>query len=199
MRDITRVIRVGHPNWPGDTPFELTETSKIREGDSVNVMRLTTSNHMGTHLDAPYHYDDDGARLSGVPLELLVGEAHVVHAAGEGALEPDVLPEGALAERVLFFTGQSAHWEAFPEFRPLTPALIHALADRGVRLLGTDSPSVDAFSSKDLPVHRACAQTGIIIVEGLNLTGVREGRHQLVCLPLNMPDADASPVRAILL
>lgn len=201
MRDISRRLHAGHPNWPGDTPLNLTQTAAIADGDSVNVMTLTTSTHCGTHIDAPYHYDAAGKRLGEIPLELLIGEAQVIHVTAGSSVTPDVLEEAdSLPERVLFYTGQIPSWQQFPEgFTPLTAELIHALSKRGVKLVGTDSPSVDAFSSKDLPVHRACTATGLIIVEGLNLHEVAEGRYQLVCLPLSLPEADASPVRAILL
>jgi arylformamidase len=198
MVDITRALYRGHPTWPGDTPFRLEPTSRIAKGAAVNVMALTTSTHVGTHLDAPYHYDEAGVRLGGVALERLSGPAQVLFAlAGlEGAL---LEPFPKLPERVLFFTGQPEVWEAFPErFHPFSPEIIHLLADRGVRLIGTDAPSVDPLNSKDLPAHRACAERDVLILEGLNLQGVSEGRYELLCLPLNLPDADASPVRAVL-
>lgn len=198
MIDITRALRQGHPNWPGDTPFQLEPTSKIAEGASVNVTALSTSTHVGTHLDAPYHYDEAGVRLGGVPLERLNGPAQVLYALA-GIAAGLLAPFPKLPERVLFFTGQPEVWEAFPEtFHTFTPEVIHLLADRGVRLIGTDAPSVDALSSKDLAAHRACAERDVLILEGLNLQGVNEGRYELVCLPLSLPDADASPVRAVL-
>jgi arylformamidase len=108
-------------------------------------------------------------------------------------------PFPALPERVLFFTGQPEVWEAFPEdFEALPPEVVHLLADRGVRLIGTDAPSVDPLTSKDLPAHKACLERDVLILEGLNLQGVAEGRYELLCLPLCLPDADASPVRALL-
>lgn len=200
MLDITRTLTVGHPNWPGDAPFTLTASARIAEGSSVNLMALSTSTHCGTHLDAPYHYREDGGRLGGVPLTTLVGEALVVAAPGDAPVTVDALPAGALPERVLIATGQPDRWERFPEdFAPLSPQLIHHLADRGVLLVGTDAPSVDRFDSAELPTHAACGERGLAIVEGLRLGGVAPGRYRLICLPLPMPDADASPVRALLL
>jgi len=198
MTDITRALTPGHPNWPGDTPFTLEPVSSIAAGSAVNVMALSASTHTGTHLDAPFHYSDEGERLGTVPLERLLGPAQVIDA--RHRVTPELLrPFPMLPERVLFFTGEPAHWEVFPEtFTPLTPELIHALADRGVTLVGTDAPSVDALTSKTLPSHKACLERGVLILEGLNLQGVAEGEYDLVCLPLNLPDADASPVRAIL-
>ncbi len=200
MKDITRVLHPGHPVWPGDTTFALEQSATLGEGSSVNIMKLTSTTHLGTHVDAPFHYLADGPRLAAVPLELLVGEAEVIDARGYHPVSPDVLAgHGALPERVLFYTGQPERWEAFPEdFAPLSPELVDALAARGVRLVGTDAPSMDAFASKELPVHAAFARHDMIIIEGLNLAHVALGRFELICLPLSLPHADASPVRAVL-
>ena len=198
MIDITRALTNGHPNWPGDTPLTVKLTADITQGSAVNIMKVTTSTHCGTHLDAPFHYSRDGGRLGSVALELLIGPARVIDA--RGGVTPELLaPFESLPERVLFYTGERAHWDVFPEhFTALTPALIYALADRGVKLVGTDAPSVDALTSKNLPAHKACLERQVLILEGLNLVGVLEGEYELVCLPLNLPDADASPVRAVL-
>jgi arylformamidase len=198
VNDITRALREGHPNWPGDTPLSLKLTADMTQGSSVNIMALTTSTHCGTHLDAPFHYSENGARLGSISLSTLIGPALVLDA--RSGITPDLLePYPDLPERVLFFTGEPSEWRTFPEdFTPLTPDVIHALADRGVRLVGTDAPSVDALSSKDLPSHKACLARELLILEGLDLQGVPEGLYELICLPLNLPDADASPVRALL-
>lgn len=198
MFDITRTLTSGHPNWPGDTPFSLELVASIHQGSAVNVMALSTSTHCGTHLDAPFHYSAEGGRLGSVPLDLLIGPAQVIDA--HAGVSPELLgPFPTLPERVLFFTGEPAHWAVFPEdFAPLTPELVHTLADRGVRLVGTDAPSIDAFTSKELPAHKACLERDVLILEGLTLQGVREGVYDLICLPLSLADADASPVRAIL-
>lgn len=198
MIDITRALANGHPNWPGDTPFALTPTARIAEGASVNLMQLSTSTHCGTHLDAPYHYREDGQRLGSIPLALLVGRCRVIDVRAQRPVTPRAAA-GPLPERVLFYTGQPARWERFPsDFTPLTPELIDHLAAQGVRLVGTDAPSVDAFDSQQLPVHRACAERGLVILEGLQLSGVAPGEYELICLPLALPEADAAPVRAVL-
>ncbi|MEJ2666332.1 MAG: cyclase family protein [Deinococcales bacterium] len=199
MIDITRELREGHPVWPGDSAYALEQVSSIDRGSAANVLRLTTSTHVGTHVDAPWHYAAAGGRLATVGLDTLVGESLVVDArGGAGEVPPTVLPPGPLPPRVLLHTGQPERWTEFPRFRALAPALLRALQQRGVTLVGTDSPSVDPLDSRDLPAHQACFQAGIIIVEGLELSRVPPGRYRLICLPLRMPHADASPVRAVL-
>ncbi len=208
MIDITRKLRDGHPNWPGDAPLEIRVNARIAEGSSVNVGSLSTSLHVGTHVDAPWHYDDGGVRLGGLDLERWVGEALVVDVRGEApfvtaeALAAAAAATGADAPpaRLLLRTGQRDDWATtFPdEVRALDPDAIAWAAGHGVRLLGTDAPSVDPITSKDLPAHAACAAHDVAILEGLALEQVAAGRYELICLPLSLPDADAAPARAVL-
>jgi len=210
LLDVTRALAAGHPNWPGDVALEFGIGARIADGDAVNVGSIRTSLHAGTHVDAPWHYDDGGVRLGAVDLRRLVGEALVLDvAAGEGpvtaaalaaALEDVDAAPTALPPRVLLHTGEPDTWgTTFPVgFRPLDPGAIDWLAEHGVRLIGTDAPSVDPLTSKDLPAHRACAAHDLTIVEGLALARIAPGRYELLCLPLSLPDADASPARALL-
>lgn len=199
MIDISRPIHPGVPVWPGDTPFSYELVARIADGDSVNVGKFTTTTHLGTHLDAPWHYVDDGGKLESVPLEVLIGPCRVVDARGQGPLTVEFLKTIQLAERTLFYSGQPNCWETFPlEFMHVLPEAAQYMAAQGVRLYGTDAPSVDPLTSKDLPAHKAFAQAGVYIVEGLALEGVAPGEYELICLPLRLEGTDAAPVRAVL-
>ena len=100
---------------------------------------------------------------------------------------------------MLFATGTYPDPRRFnDDFAALSPQLVHELADLGVRLVGVDTPSVDLFSSKKLPAHRACLERDMAILEGLVLEEVPEGRYELIALPLRLARFDASPVRAVL-
>jgi len=199
MIDITRPIYPGVPVWPEDTPFSYELVSQMRNGYSVNVGKLTTTTHLGTHLDAPWHYVDDGGKLETVPLPALIGPCRVVDAGGQEALTTEFLKTVHLAERTLFYTGQPNAWARFPEvFMHVLPDATAYMAAQGVKLYGTDCPSVDPLRSKDLPGHKAFARAGIYILEGLALDGVVPGDYELICLPLRLEGADGSPVRAIL-
>ncbi|MDZ7801489.1 MAG: cyclase family protein [Trueperaceae bacterium] len=198
--DVTRLLYDGHPVWPGDTPFTLQEHARIADGSSVNLMRLSGTTHLGTHVDAPWHADDAGARLDEVPIGRLVGDALLLDARdASNPVGPEILPAGPLPGRVLLRTGQPDAWTAFPKsVRALAPALIHALADRGVRVVGTDAPSIDPLDSRDLPAHRACGARDVQIIEGLALNAATPGRWMFACLPLHLAGADAAPARALL-
>lgn len=168
----------------------------------MNTSVLSCSTHTGTHVDAPWHYAAQGARLSEVPLERYAGRARLRRVPGEGTVgvsAHELFGEDAPAIWLLM-TGEPAHWTHFPQtFRALDPAFVEAAARAGVRLLGTDAPSVDPLISRELPAHRACLAADILILESLNLAGVPEGDYDLLALPLPLEGADASPVRAVLL
>jgi arylformamidase len=114
-------------------------------------------------------------------------------------LTADMFPSPVMAERVLIATGTYPDPTHFNEdFAALSPEIVEHLHSEGVRLVGIDTPSVDLFESKDLPVHQACLRCDMAILEGLFLRDVPEGTYELISLPLRLVGFDASPVRAIL-
>ena len=200
IHDVTRPIFAGMPVWPGDASCSLAWTGHVAE-DGANTSALSCSVHTGTHADGPYHVLDDGARIGDVPLDAFIGSAHVIDTAGEaeiGAAWLDAhLPRGC--ERVLLRTGAWTRDDVFPtRWAALTEDAARLLVDRGTRLLGTDAPSPDALDSHDLPVHRILLGAGIAIVENLMLHDITPGEYEMIALPLRLAEADASPVRAVL-
>ncbi len=198
--DITRPVTPTLPVWPGDTPFSVTPVLRKVDGSSVNLTNLKTTAHLGTHADAYYHYADDGAFIGAMPLEAYIGPARVVTVSKtDGPLLPEDVGGVSGALRLLIHSAVSDLGEVWPEKFPyLSVALIDWLAGLGVRLIGLDSPSVDAFDSKDLPCHHALRRNGMVNLESLYLRGVPDGDYELVALPLRLDGACGSPVRAIL-
>ena len=199
MHDITRRLYNGHPVWPGDTAFSFELTWKMSEGSSVNVGKIVGTTHLGTHLDAPWHYDANGGDLETIPLETLIGRCRVIDARGQAELRVEFLKTQTLSERTLFYTGQPNDWKVFPEtFMHVHPDAAVYMAEQGVKLYGTDCPSVDPLTSRELLGHKAFARGGVFILEGLALEGVAPGEYELIALPLRLQGADAAPVRAVL-
>ncbi len=201
MIDVTRRISNTSPVWIGTDPVEYTTPVRIADGAVVNVGTITMGTHTGTHVDAPWHYIDHGIKLHEVPLETWVGQCVVVDAIGATTLEPSLLEQIDLTgvTKVLFKTGQPNDWQSFPlEWAVVDPSLPPYLAAQGISLIGTDAPSADTLTSKDLPGHAALAASGVCILESLALDGVTAGRYRLVCLPLNLEAADGAPARCIL-
>jgi arylformamidase len=181
-------------------PFFFRLGWRIRDGASCNVGAVETSVHTGTHCDAPYHFLETGATVDRLPLETFLGPAWVVDVRTclehwRGRLQG---LDFRHTPRVLFRTGGWPDTQRFPERIPVMEAdLPEWLGRQGVCLLGVDLPSVDALDSKTLDHHHALGRHGIVIVEGLWLEDVPEGRHALIALPLKIMGADGSLLRAV--
>lgn len=198
--DISAPLVAGIEAWPGDTPFEFRQVARIALGSPVNVGALTSSVHNGTHVDAPLHVIDGEAGVGELPLDAFIGPAVVVDAErAVGLSGPALREEVGRGTRVLLKWGRADHVRFPDEIRAVQPAFIDRLAAIDVPLLGTDQPSVDPVDSKTLDAHRACLRGGMHILENLVLGHVPPGRYELVALPLRLPGADASPVRAVLI
>lgn len=200
IHDITRPVYAGMPVWPGDAPCTLAWTDHTAQG-GANVAALSCSVHTGTHADGPYHVLDDGARIGDVPLDAFVGPAHVVDASSTMVIGAEWLAAHlpGTCQRLLLRTGAWDDPDSFPGAWPaLTESAAHLLVRRGVRLVGTDAPSPDAMDADDLPVHRVLLGAGVAILENLLLDGITPGGYELIALPLRLAEADASPVRAVL-
>ena len=205
--DISLPIAPNMPTWPGDAPIAVEPTSRIGQGGSSNVSRLGMSSHTLTHVDPPSHFIDKGLTVDRLPLDVLIGPAVVVEPHPEKNLisATDLGQLGLRdAERVLIKTRNSYLWAGGPyEFQPdyisLSKDAAAWLVSRGVKLVGVDYLSVEAYGARRHPVHHTLLGNGIVVVEGLNLTQVPEGHYQLICLPLKIQNGDGAPARVVLM
>lgn len=201
IHDISPPITESLKVWPGDTPPSREVLCDMKAGASLTLSTLRGTVHLGAHADGPNHYGVDAPSIDERDLDLYVGPCHVIRANVEPSTRIDVsaLPGEIRAPRVLFCTGTYPDPTEFNEnFAALSPGLVDYLHDGGVRLVGIDTPSVDLFSSKDLPAHKRFLANDMAILEGLVLDAVPEGLYELIALPLRLVGFDASPVRAIL-
>lgn len=205
--DISPVIDSDLAVWPGDCPFQRKVSMDLKKGDHLTLSSISATLHLGAHADAPSHYDLRGVSMEACNLEPYLGLCRVLKVKlpkGERVgVEhlPEQLLEGGeiLALRYLFSTGSFPDPTHFNEdFNSLSPELIEWLHQRGVVLVGIDTPSVDPFASKLLESHQALKATGMAVLEGLVLSHVPEDLYYLSALPLAIKGADASPVRAVL-
>lgn len=202
LHDISVAVRIGTPEWPGDAPFECGWTARLADGASVNLSRVGGSPHVGTHADAPLHVHDGWLPSDALPLDAFLGVAFVMDvssaAAGTLSLDPsDARLSGV--ERLLLRTDRGIAAGRFPTDWPvLESGTAATLAERGIRLVGVDTPSVDARHSTRLEVHHALFAGGAFVLENLDLREVPEGRYELIALPQRLVGLDAAPVRAVL-
>jgi arylformamidase len=204
--DVSLPISPVMPVWPGDPPIRIEPISSVRQGDTFSVSRLEMGTHMLTHVDAPRHSVEHGLPVDRLPLDVLIGPAVVVEPRPEGNLvtATDLGQLGIRnTERLLIKTRNSDLWMGGPydfetDFVSLSKDAARWLLSRGVKLVGVDYLSIEAFDAQEPVVHRTLLEKGIVIIEGLNLSQVPEGCYQLMCLPLRVLDGDGAPARVVL-
>lgn len=200
--DISPPVSTQSPVFPGDTPYRQSWRWTLSDTCPVNVSEITMSPHVGAHADAPLHYDPQGRAAGAMALEPFLGPCRVIHARHGGPLiEPDdLLPYlDGCPPRILVSTTAHSPQHAWTDlFAAYAPASLQLLADRGIQLVGIDTPSVDPASSKTLDSHQILRRHDMRVLENLVLDHIAPGDYELIALPLALAQADASPVRAIL-
>lgn len=204
--DITLTISSVLPTWPGDPRVEIERVSKIEDGSNANVSRVDMGVHTGTHVDAPFHFLEDGITVDQLDLSLLVGRAYVLHLPDVDLITAAVLEEAQIpprTRRVLFKTSNSDLWvkgeSVFQtDFVGLSEDGAEYLVRRGVKLVGMDYLSIAPYKNSR-PTHEKLLSAGVVIVEGLDLSEVSQGRYTIYCLPLKFANSDGAPARAILI
>jgi arylformamidase len=201
IHDISRAVREGIAVWPGDTPFSRQWVMRIDEGHSCNVSTVTHSVHCGTHADAPFHFDAKGIPIDEVELSHYVGPCVVMTAKSRDCLKPSDLAglDLAAVERLLVRGPDKLRDDQWKDdFFYCSVEAARLAARSGLKLLGLDSPSMDFMTSKELEAHKTLLAGGVAILESLDLSGVKDGRYELIALPLKMTGGDGSLVRAVL-
>jgi arylformamidase len=204
--DISLTISPILPTWPGDPNVVLERVEKIEDGSNANVSRIDMGVHTGTHVDAPYHFIQNGKTVECMNLNLLTGRAYVLHLPDVDTITASVLEQSQIpprTRRVLFKTRNSTYWknqenQFQTDFVGLSADGADYLIRRGVKLVGLDYLSVAPFH-QSRPTHEILLSAGVVILEGLDLSGVTQGRYTLYCLPLKLAGSDGAPARAILI
>jgi arylformamidase len=199
--DVTVPIHAGMVVYDGDPPVDVTTALSLDRGDAANVSRLTLGSHTGTHVDAPAHFVRGGAGVDRLPLDVLLGPARVLACPPGPIGTATVAGQGRPGERLVLKTGNSALWRrgAFAaDYQALTLDAARSLVDARVGLVAIDYLSIEPFGAPGHPVHRCLLEAGVVVLEGLDLSGVEAGRYELCCLPLRIRDGDGAPARALL-
>lgn len=203
--DVTVTIAHDMPVWPGDPAPTLVRNSSIAKGDPANTSQVTLSCHTGTHVDAPEHFLGDGRTVEKLSMDVLVGRAYVLHLPEVDLITRSVLESADIpprTRRLLFKTRNSDYWarneKTFQtDFVGISPDAAELLVDRNVKLVGIDYLSVAPYKAS-IPTHHILLKAGVVILEGLDLSQVSQGRYTLHCLPLKLAGSDGAPARVIL-
>lgn len=205
--DVTVTMTEGMPVWPGETTFELKRDKKIEDGANANVSRLVMSVHTGTHVDAPFHFLSSGDTVENLPLNVLIGKALVIEIDEDvSEITREILESVGLTdgyERVLFKTRNSRLWkdgktDFEPGFVGIDAEASKLLVEKGVKLVGIDYLSIAPFK-RSRPTHEVMLEAKMVIIEGLDLSGVVPGEYTLCCLPLKLKNTDGAPARVVLI
>jgi len=207
IHDISLTLSPDLPTWPGDPKLELKQFESMDKGSSTNCTSISTSVHVGTHVDAPHHFLNDNRTIERLSLEVLTGPCYVLQLPdGIDAITSEVLVRSEITsdmKRILFGTSNSHFWakgekEFQPDFVAITEDGADWLVEHGVLLVGVDYLSVAPYGDSR-PTHEALLMAGVVVVEGLNLSNVMRGFYELYCLPLKIAGSDGAPARAILI
>ena len=200
--DISPEISAEIAIFPGDTPFSRNEFMSTKDGDHLTLSSIKTTLHLGAHTDAPVHYHPAGSDIASINLNYYLGDCQVieVNVPLNTRIRPKDLPMEVKAPRVLIKTNSYLDPNQWTDrFNSLSGELIYFMASKGVKLIGIDTPSIDLASDKTLESHSAVFEKNMAILEGVILKNVDVGIYKLIATPLRIKNADASPVRAILL
>ncbi len=203
IHDISPLISEETAVFPGDQKFSRNVSLDFEKKDGLLLSSIQFSAHLGAHTDAPNHYNPKGIGIHQRDLEYYLGPCQVITVKlknGDRIKPKDITGIEILAQRILFRTN------SFPDpnkwnndFVALSKELVGFLADKGVILVGIDTPSIDLADDKILESHNVIFNNDMAILEGIVLTEVKDGKYILSALPLKIKNCDASPVRAVLI
>ncbi len=211
VHDLTALLTTHMPVWPS-APLPTFEPVGLIARDGYSIERVNCLTHTGTHMDAPYHFLEDGVTVDRIPPEQLVGRAAVLDVRrdlqgpeiGAGTLKAH-WPKSFRPEIVLLETGWS-HDRAptrhyLYEFPGLTPEAARWAADQGIHGIGTDTLGIDPFSNEKFEAHKVLLGRGIWILEALDhLDALVEDRpYTLVAGPLKIAGGSGAMARVLAL
>ena len=207
--DLTLTISDKLPTFPGSPKPNFIQWENLKD-DGYNLELLFLSSHTGTHLDAPYHFLENGLKIHEINPKRLIRETVLIRSrkkANQAITKNDIqkfekkygkIPNNST---VVFWTGwqKTLHNDSYFNENPgLSETAAKYLVSKKTNLVGIDSPSIDFKGSQRFSVHRIFSKNNILIVENLaNLEKIQSSKFYFVVLPLKLKGATGSPVRAI--
>lgn len=180
--------------YPDDPMPEKTMLRSMGNGEVYNLTAFRMCAHNGTHIDAPFHFIQDGKTVDEICLEAFVGMSYVAEHRGivtaddaAEIIEKAKKQNPEAAKRILIKGDAEVSLEA---------ARVFASSD--LLLLGNESQTIGPENAP-MAVHLVLFGANVILLEGIRLSEVPEGVYFLNAAPLNLSGADGSPCRAVLI
>ena len=178
--------------FPGDPEPTVECIQSIEQGDSCNLTAFSMCAHNGTHVDAPSHFIEKGKTIGEVGLDPFVGDCFVARFEGnigtEDAINIIKKATGAKADKRILIAGKVT----------VTIDAARIFAQSDIKLIGNESQTVGPEDSPK-EVHLILLGADVVLLEGIVLTDVSEGKYFLNAAPLNLSDCEGSPCRAYLI
>lgn len=180
--------------FPGDPRPERKVLSSMKGGDCCNLTAFSMCAHNGTHIDAPYHFVENGKAVEALSLSSFIGLAYVAECHGVlGADEVNRLLAEAKKKDV-----EAARRILIKGDATLSLEGAEALVQEGVVLFGNESQTVGPEEAP-MAVHQLLLGAEVVLLEGIRLQEVPEGVYLLSAAPLCLKGADGAPCRALLI
>jgi arylformamidase len=203
--DLTLTLTPDLVVWEGDVPIEIGRPFQLEKGDEYNLSTLKMSVHAGTHVDAPRHFLPEGKGVDQLNPEALSGPVSVIDVRGNTRIDRSILQSLSLPDsvrRLIFLTDNTDRKLLYStffvrDFVALDETAADWVVERGIQLIGIDALSVAPYGLS-YQTHAALLNADVVIVEGLDLHGVRAGVYELMVAPLKIRDCDGAPARVIL-
>jgi len=203
--DVSISLKTGMVCWPGSVGFKLYKTMDMSKGDIANNSCIDTDVHIGTHIDAPRHSIPKGKTVDKLPLYILLGKSFVAYLPDVNEITSKTLANHPIpkdTKRLIFHTRNSKMWKKKnnrfnKNYVSLTKDGAEWIVNHGIRLVGIDYLSIQKFG-ESMETHNILLKNDVVIIEGLNMSKVKEGFYELICLPLKIIGAEGSPARVVL-
>lgn len=202
--DISRSICKGEAIYPGNLAPVLERVRNFKK-DGSNLSALSLGLHTASHLDAPFHYLKNGRTVDKLPLEKCVGWCRVINFENvkQEIGEREVKNIKPRADEIILLKTKNSKQKNSRHFNKnfvyINEEAANMLVKIKIKAVGIDGHSIRKFRLKPDVVHPLLLRAGILIYEGLNLKNIKAGRYFFIGLPLKIKEAEASPVRAILI
>ena len=207
--DLTLPISQKLPSFPGSPKPQFISWSELKK-DGYNLELLFLSSHSGTHLDAPYHFINNGTKIHQISLKRLITDTILIKIkkdVNQEITKKDLIDfEKKYGEipnnsSIVFFTGwqKNLRKESYFKNNPgLASSAAKYLVKKKINLVGIDSPSIDLGRNGKFDAHHILLRNNILVLENLcNLEKIQSKLFILIVLPLKLKDATGSPVRAV--
>lgn len=207
--DLTLTINQDIPTFPGSPPPLSIPWNDLRK-DGYNLEMLFLSSHTGTHIDAPFHFVQNGKKVHQIDPSRFLCDAVLVKARSgpnRSITKPDIVANerrfGKISSgcAVIFATGWNdkiSRRNFFDQNPGLSTSAAEYLASKKPSIVGIDSPSIDVGSSERFPAHHILLKKDVLVLENLcNLSKIKSRSFKIAALPLKLKNATGSPVRAV--